>query len=81
MEAFCELFFDNLATLLGVTGAAMDVGRIGGLNNFGDATDLYKATVTSEWTKIYYDWNIPACGLALLFGNVWFAWLATRLAT
>ena len=22
MEAFCELFFDNLATLLGVTGAA-----------------------------------------------------------
>ena len=31
--------------------------------------------------KIYYEWNIPACGLGLLFGNVWFAWLATRLAT
>ena len=35
----------------------------------------------SEWTKIYYEWHIPACGLGLLFGNVWFAWLATRLAT
>ena len=30
MEAFCELFFDNLATLLGVTGAAMDVGNLAG---------------------------------------------------
>lgn len=26
-------------------------------------------------------WHIPACGIALVFGNVWFAWLATRLAT
>ena len=28
MEAFCELFFDNLATLLGVTGAAMVVQNV-----------------------------------------------------
>ena len=35
----------------------------------------------SEWMKIYYEWHIPACGIGLLFGNVWFAWLATRLAT
>ena len=81
MEAFCELFFDNLATLLGVTGAAMDVGNLAGSGSFASATDLFKNTVTSEWTRIYYEWNIPACGLGLLFGNIWFAWLATRLAT
>lgn len=81
MEAFCELFFDNLATLLGVTGAAMDVGNLAGSGSFATATDLFKNTVTSEWTRIYYEWNIPACGLGLLFGNIWFAWLATRLAT
>jgi xanthine/uracil/vitamin C permease (AzgA family) len=34
-----------------------------------------------QWEKIYYEWNIPACGLCLLFGNVYYAWLATRLAT
>ena len=26
-------------------------------------------------------WHIPACGIGLIFGNMWFAWLATRLAT
>lgn len=26
-------------------------------------------------------WHIPACGIGLVFGNIWFAWLATRLAT
>ena len=63
MEAFCELFFDNLATLLGVTGAAMDVGNLAGSGSFASATDLFKNTVTSEWTRIYYEWNIPALSL------------------
>ena len=26
-------------------------------------------------------WHIPACGVSLLFGNFYYAWLATRLAT
>ena len=78
MEAFCELFFDNLATLLGVTSSASYVGGIVG----GFRADAYKATaIMSEWMKIYFEWHIPACGIGLLFGNVWFAWLATRLAT
>ena len=81
MEAFCELFFDNLATLLGVTTQAMLVGNLAGSLSYASATGLFKNTVTSEWTRIYYEWNIPACGLGLLFGNIWFAWLATRLAT
>ena len=77
MEAFCELFFDNLGTLLAVTGSAQTVGNIAG----GFGADAYGSALSNEWMKIYYEWNIPACGLGLLFGNVWFAWLATRLAT
>jgi AGZA family xanthine/uracil permease-like MFS transporter len=87
MEALCELFFDNLATLLGVTGSA--VGHIGygivgaGWRNWGPQGPgtPYNVQIAKEWEDIYFKWNIPACGFALLFGNVWFAWLATRLAT
>jgi len=57
MEAFCELFFDNLATLLGVTGSA--VGHIGyGLINASWRDwipDLYKLHIALEWEKIYYE--------------------------
>lgn len=56
MEAFCELFFDNLATLLGVTGSA--VGHIG----FGliaapwrPTPKLYNTLIAVEWEKIYYE--------------------------
>jgi len=77
MEAFCELFFDNLATLLGVTSSASYVGSIVG----GAAGGDFGSAIMVEWMKIYFEWHIPACGIGLLFGNVWFAWLATRLAT
>jgi len=82
MEAFCELFFDNLATLLGVTGSA--VSHVGyGLiaAGFRAPPAAYNTQIAIEWEKMYYEWHIPACGIALVFGNVWFAWLATRLAT
>jgi hypothetical protein len=56
MEAFCELFFDNLATLLGVTGSA--VGHIG----FGliaapwrSTPALYNTLIAVEWERIYYE--------------------------
>ena len=75
MEAFCELFFDNLATLLGVTGTAMYIGSLS-----GGSSAAFKGALSSEWARIYYEWHIPACGIGLLFGNIWFAWLATRLA-
>ena len=82
IEAFGELFFDNLATMLGVTGSA--VGHIGyGLTgqSWQGGPDGYPMAVATAWEKIYYEWNIPACGLCLLFGNIYYAWLATRLAT
>ena len=55
MEAFCELFFDNLATLLGVTGSA--VGHIGyGLINAGWRNwipDLYKLHIAGIPSKLF----------------------------
>jgi len=69
--------------MLGVTGSA--IGHIGYTllaapwRNWGP--DGYALACAQQWEKIYYEWNIPACGLCLLFGNVYYAWLATRLAT
>lgn len=79
-EALCELFFDCLATLLGVTGACVYYvggGIVGGAMNgaipgFGDK-------IGAEWARIYFTRNIPACGFGLLFGNAWYAWQCGRL--
>lgn len=82
LEALCELFFDNLATLLGTTGSA--VSHIGyGLiaaswRNWGPPG--YNFKIATEWEDMYFKWHIPACGIALFFGNLWYAWLACRLA-
>jgi xanthine/uracil/vitamin C permease (AzgA family) len=78
-EALCELFFDNLATLLGVTGAA--VGYIGyGIigNSFSDAPG-YGMAMAAEWEKVYFNKCIPGCAFGLLFGNAYYAWQAGRL--
>ena len=56
MEAFCELFFDNLATLLGVTGSA--VGHVGyGLiaAPWRFTPPLYNTLIAVEWERIYYE--------------------------
>ena len=80
MEALCELFFDNLATLLGVTGSA--VGHIGyGIIGSQDVgPEGYPIAVASAWEDIYFNKHIPGAAFALLFGNVWYSWMAGRLA-
>jgi hypothetical protein len=75
MEAFCELFFDNLATLLGVTGSA--VGHIGyGLINAGWRDwipDLYKLHIAIEWEKIYYEVRVAPAPRHPSPGGGWLA--------
>eukprot|EP00403_Amphidinium_massartii_P012334 CAMPEP_0178409442 /NCGR_PEP_ID=MMETSP0689_2-20121128/20465_1 /TAXON_ID=160604 /ORGANISM="Amphidinium massartii, Strain CS-259" /LENGTH=102 /DNA_ID=CAMNT_0020030585 /DNA_START=33 /DNA_END=337 /DNA_ORIENTATION=+ len=57
-EALCELFFDNLATLLSVTGAC--VGVIGyGIAAGGNPAGSYRYMVAEEWERIYFTRNIP----------------------
>lgn len=63
VEAFCELFFDNLATLLTTTGAA--IGDIG----YGviDASwrdwipETYRGYIAVEWEKIFYQVRVEPC--------------------
>mmetsp|Transcript_62935 Transcript_62935/g.116996 ORF Transcript_62935/g.116996 Transcript_62935/m.116996 type:complete len:668 (+) Transcript_62935:65-2068(+) len=78
IEALCELFFDNLATLLSVTGAA--VNTIGyGITAGGSSPGDYRYIVAEEWERIYFTRNIPGCAFALLAGNVYYAWQCGRL--
>ena len=56
MEAFCELFFDNLATLLGVTGSA--VAHIGyGIiaAPWRQTPAAYNFMIAEAWEKMYFE--------------------------
>jgi hypothetical protein len=56
MEAFCELFFDNLATLLGVTSAAIgDIGYRLIAASWRPPPAAYNFMIAQEWEKIYYE--------------------------
>ncbi|KAH8078202.1 purine nucleobase transmembrane transporter [Aureococcus anophagefferens] len=90
-EALGELFFDNLATLLSVTdlmlgfflnvliGARPTVRRRrprAGL----DATGAYSTAIVDRYTTLYYERCIPGVAVGLLFGNVYYGYMAGRLA-
>mmetsp|Transcript_12194 Transcript_12194/g.43095 ORF Transcript_12194/g.43095 Transcript_12194/m.43095 type:complete len:538 (-) Transcript_12194:967-2580(-) len=59
VQAFCALFFDNIATLLSM------VGPLAGLAGFED---------------IVYKKILPGFALSLLWGNVYYAYMAYKLA-
>jgi hypothetical protein len=79
-EALCELFFDCLATLLGVTGTC--VGFVG-YGIVGSEMDKelpgFGYMIAAEWERVYFTRNIPACAFGLLFGNAFYAWQCGRL--
>jgi AGZA family xanthine/uracil permease-like MFS transporter len=60
-----SLFFDNLSTLVGVSGAFL-FAVCGGHPQASD---------------IVYQRIIPALGFMLFIGNTYFSWMATRMAT
>lgn len=82
-EALGELFFDNLATLLSVTdlmlGFFLNV-LIGGAANGLDATGAYSTAIVDRYTTLYYERCIPGVAVGLLFGNVYYGYMAGRLA-
>ena len=63
----CQLFFDNLSTILGVLYATQDLERVG---NVSSAT----------MTNVIYQRVAPGIGLSLLLGNTYYSWMATRQA-
>lgn len=79
-EALCELFFDCLATLLGVTGTYCGYigwAIVGGAMD--EALPGFGTAIALENEHVYFTKNIPAVGFGLLFGNAFYAWQCGRL--
>jgi hypothetical protein len=63
--AMCQLFFDNLSTLLGALFAIQD------MVNFGAPPEDINNVI---WSKI-----VPGVGLTMVAGNAYYTWQAIRL--
>ena len=63
----CQLFFDNLSTILGVLYATQDLTRIGNVS-------------PSVMNDILFRRVSPGIGLSLLLGNTYYSYMATRQA-
>lgn len=61
--ALCSLFFDNLSTLLGFSGAILALNP-----------------TNACLQEILYRRIIPAAGIMLFLGNVYYSWMAIRMA-
>ena len=80
-EALGELFFDCLATLLSVTDLIL--GFFLNVLIYYAAADVspeYAQAIVDRYTDLYYQRCIPGVAVGLLFGNVYYAYMAGRLA-
>ena len=80
-EALGELFFDCLATLLSVTDLIL--GFFLNVLIYYAAYDVspdYAQAIVDRYTDLYYQRCIPGVAVGLLFGNVYYAYMAGRLA-
>ena len=68
------LFFDNFSSLLGILGAMVGTPLIA--CNFDPSYGAYYGA----YTDMVFRKVCPGIGCALIFGNVWYAWMAAKLA-
>mmetsp|Transcript_30722 Transcript_30722/g.75375 ORF Transcript_30722/g.75375 Transcript_30722/m.75375 type:complete len:685 (-) Transcript_30722:473-2527(-) len=68
---FIQLFFDNLSSMIGLLGAMMATFG-SGPGGFGVPSDVLAHKVYSK--------SASGLGLAMLFGNVYYSWQASRMA-
>ncbi|CAK9073417.1 unnamed protein product [Durusdinium trenchii] len=80
-EALCELFVDNLGSLLGTTGACVGTIGYGIVGNLPPFAGGYGTAIAKEWEKVYFSRNIPGCAFAMLLGNLFYAWQCGRLGS
>lgn len=80
-EALCELFVDNLGSLLGTTGACVGTIGYGIVGNLPPFAGGYGTAIAEEWEKVYFSRNIPGCAFAMLLGNLFYAWQCGRLGS
>ena len=80
-EALGELFFDNLATLLSVTDLILGYFLNVIIRGAGEGiAEGYGEAIRSRYQDLYYQRCIPGVAVGLLFGNVYYAYMAGRLA-
>jgi len=87
INAWMFLFADNLSSLIGIIGQAIFIPKI--VFNFKPdsvpiGTDQYAGATVGDYTLAYQNmvWRkiCPGIGMALIFGNAWYAWMACKLA-
>ena len=65
--SLCQLFFDNLSTLLGALFAVQ------ALTTFGDIAVSQEVMTEYVWGRI-----VPGVGITLVLGNIYYSWQAIR---
>jgi AGZA family xanthine/uracil permease-like MFS transporter len=87
INSFFMLFFDNFSSLLGILGQMVFIPLIVlefnpmsvpvGIGSNSDKTvaDYYNANAEVVFTKV-----CPGIAFALVAGNLWYAWMAMKLA-
>ncbi len=66
----CQLFFDNLSTLLGVVFALQGLGNATVFGDIAVSTDTMNTVV---WGKI-----VPGVGLTMVLGNIFYTYQGIR---
>mmetsp|Transcript_39246 Transcript_39246/g.90912 ORF Transcript_39246/g.90912 Transcript_39246/m.90912 type:complete len:586 (+) Transcript_39246:62-1819(+) len=74
LDSFPALFFDNLSSLLGIFGAMTFAPFIPAF------AGLYSPANAIAFSNIVFGRVCPGVAVALAFGNIWYAWMAWKLA-
>lgn len=75
INGFLQLFFDNLGTVLALIGAM----RFEGFAIFRTVAALDNGTFAETVDDIIFRRSIPGLGITIVFGNLYYAWMALRL--
>jgi len=90
LDSFFFLFFDNMASLIGILAAMIDISKIclncwGPTCHAGTAATIGGVSYTNlqyltAWEDMVFFRCLPGIGVAIIFGNCWYAWMAFKLA-
>ncbi len=84
ISSLAQLFFDNLSTVLASLYAIQDLAKIqptattAGGSTFNTDDSIEKTVSLATMNKILFENVAPGLGLALFFGNTYYAWMASR---
>jgi len=73
-DSFPALFFDNLSSILGIVGALLFVPLV------PTFAGVYTIDYALAVQSIVFERFMPGLAIAFVVGNVWYAWMAFKLA-